>query len=104
MKFWTQQRFAHRVKLTPGRISQLVREGTIQLINGKWIDPIQAEEAIKQKRERSKQLDLEIPRCKQAARKESLEDLRKKIEKLELRVLALEKSNPCLSTGSKLLP
>jgi len=55
----TQSQFARRIKLTRGRISQLVKAGVIQLVKGK-VDPIQAETAINAKVDRTRQLPLEL--------------------------------------------
>jgi len=55
----TQAQFARRIKLTKGRISQLVKERVIVLVNGK-VDPIQAEKAIRNKVDRTRQLHLEL--------------------------------------------
>jgi hypothetical protein len=58
-KLITQAKFARKIKLTPGRISQLVKEGIILLVHGR-VDPVQAEKAIRDKVDRSRQLDLEL--------------------------------------------
>jgi len=58
-KLITQAQFARRIKLTKGRISQLVKERVIVLVNGK-VDPIQAEKAIRNKVDRTRQLHLEL--------------------------------------------
>jgi hypothetical protein len=59
VKLITQAKFARKIKLTPGRISQLVKERVILLVSGR-VDPIQAEKAIRDKVDRSRQLDLEL--------------------------------------------
>lgn len=58
-KLITQSQFARRIKLTRGRISQLVKQGIILLTNGR-VDPVQAENAIRNKVDRRRQLDLEL--------------------------------------------
>ena len=58
-KLITQAQFARKQKLSRGRISQLVKAGIIILVNGR-VDPAQAEKAIKDKVNRSRQMDLEL--------------------------------------------
>jgi hypothetical protein len=87
MKFTTQAKFSRRVGYSKARISQLVKEGKIVLLNG-MVEVSQALEAMKNKGCSRRLGENNRPQ------KQSLEDLRIRIQQLEVRIAALENLIP----------
>ena len=98
-KLLTQSQFARRIKLSPGRISQLVKQQVILLINGR-VDPHQAERAIRDNVDRSRRLDLKqkrksrvasrLPKSTPSNRERTLIEVRRDNEVLKGELLAIK--------------
>jgi hypothetical protein len=97
----SQSGFAKRIKLSRARVTQLVKEGVIVLVNGKYVDPDQATHAIEERIDRRR---FPTARKKNAesgmTNSEKIECLRVQVEEIKLRFLNLEnKFNPSIEMG-----
>jgi hypothetical protein len=72
IKLLTQAEYGRRIGRTGSRISQLVREGIIVLVNGR-VDPSQADQAIQAAIDQSRHLKSEVMRLKNKERSKQLE-------------------------------